>query len=135
MIYLICSVYYNAKQIQQKPMKCDLSDTLGGVFHRMEVDSVYYLLPPDYCRVESSGVSISPDGMVRWIPASPEDTVEMCSQLSMKYIRFLVKKVEEEDKPQKSMLTVTEVLMKSSRDMAKRQKEEETRRRLQLPKK
>ena len=48
----------------------------------------YYLLPPDYARVEKSGVAISKNGTSEWIPASPDDTLEMCRTLEMKYIRF-----------------------------------------------
>ena len=60
------------------------------------------MLPPDYTRVESSGVS------------SPDDTVEMCNDLSMKYVRFQVERIEEHNKPQEKVLSVTAVLMKSS---------------------
>ena len=125
MFYLICSVHYKSQLLQKRPLKCDLSDTLGCVYDRMEIEDPYYLLPPDYTRVESSSVSISPDGISRWVPASPDDTVEMCNELSMKCVHFQVERIEDHNKPQEKVLSVTEVLMKSSRELAKKKKEEE----------
>ena len=137
MFYLICSVYYQSKLLQKRPLKCDVSDTLANLYSRMEIDDTYYLLPPNYSRDESSGVAISPDGISRWVPAGPEDTVEMCNHLSMKYAQFKVDKMEQQQaQSQERVLTVADVLMKSSRDQAqKRKEEEEIRRRPQLPKK
>ena len=36
MFYLICSFHYKSQLLQKRPLNCDLSDTQGCVYGRME---------------------------------------------------------------------------------------------------